>query len=212
MTNGTVTHDASVQRIDDFKFVFQGDDGSREANFKDSYRFNIAAWKLARMLGIEDMIPPSIERSYEGMPGSFTWWIDDVQMDEGERVKDGVSAPDAERWDQEMQVVHVFDELIYNTDRNLTNLLIDKQWRIWMIDHTRAFRAQHDLRNNKNLVKCDRNLLAKMKALNAASLGKQLSHYVSNEEIRGLLARRDTIVRFVEQEGAAALYDRPPRT
>jgi hypothetical protein len=33
--------------------------------------------------------------------------------------------------------MRAFDQLIYNTDRNLGNLLIDGDWRIWMIDHTR---------------------------------------------------------------------------
>jgi len=40
-----------------------------------------------------------------------------------------------------MWVVRLFDQLIYNTDRNLGNLLIDKSWRLWMIDHTRAFKV-----------------------------------------------------------------------
>ena len=36
--------------------------------------------------------------------------------------------------------VRMFDQLIYNVDRNLGNLVIDKNWTIWMIDHSRAFR------------------------------------------------------------------------
>jgi hypothetical protein len=70
---------------------------------------------------------------------------------------------------------------------------------------------RHDLRNEKNLVQCDRGLLAKMKALDAATLKKQLSPYVNGEEIKGLLARRDLIVKFFERKGPGALYDRPER-
>jgi len=110
-----------------------------------------------------------------------------------------------------MYVVRVFDQLIFNTDRNLTNLLIDKNWHIWMIDHSRSFRMRHDLRNTKNLVKCDRNLLAKMKTLDQATLKKELSPDVNSEEIKGLLARRDLIVKFFESKGPSVLYDRPRR-
>jgi len=212
MTDGTVTHDASVQTIDEFKAKFQSDDGRTEMNFKDSYKFNIAAWKLSRLLGIDDMIPPSVERKYEGKSASYTWWIEDVQMDEVERTKKKIEPPDKERWNQEMYVVRVFDQLLYNTDRNLTNLLIDKDWRIWMIDHTRAFRTYHDLQAPKNLVQCDRGLLAKMKTLDQDTLFKELTPYVSKDEVKGLIFRRDRIVKFFDEKGDSVLYDRPKRT
>ena len=211
MTDGKITHDASVQRINDHQTVFQGAGGTTELNFKDTYMFNIAGWKLAKMLGIEDMVPPSVERSYKGDTASFTWWIDDVLMDEEERLAKKISPPDRDHWDKEIQVMHVYDQLMYNTDSNATNLLIDKQWRVWMIDHTRAFRRQTALMDPKMLSTCDRTMLAKMKALNAASLEKEMKNYLEKGEIQGLLARRDLIVKFFAAKGDSALYDRPPR-
>ncbi len=212
LTDGTLTHDASVQRIDEHQNVFQGQDGTSEFNFKDTFKFNVAAWKLAKLLGIDDMMPPYVERKFKGDSASYSWWVDDVQMDEEDRTKKHINAPNMEAWNQEMYVVRVFDQLIFNTDRNLTNLLIDKQWHIWMIDHSRTFRTRHDLRNAKNLVQCDRTLLAKMKALDEPMLKKALSPYVNSEEIKGLLARRDLIVKFFESQGESALYDRPKRS
>jgi len=212
LSDGKITHDASVQRINESKAVFQGQDGSTEFNFKDTYKFNIAAWRLSRLLGIDDMIPPSVERKYKGESAAFTWWIEDVQMDEQERVKSGVKAPDTDRWNQEMYVVRVFDQLIYNTDRNLTNLLIDKQWRIWMIDHSRAFRTRSDLKEVRDLAECDRQLLAHLKTLDQATLQKELMPFLTKPEISGLLSRRDKIVKFFEKKGDSALYDRPSRT
>ena len=212
MTDGKITHDASVQRIDEHKDVFQGQDGTSEFNFKDSWKFNVAAWKLAQLLGIGDMMPPYVDRKFKGDSASYSWWVDDVMMDEETRTKKNQTAPNLDAWNQEMYVVRVFDQLIYNTDRNLTNLLIDKDWHIWMIDHSRSFRAQHSLRNVKNLSQCDRALLAKMKALDASTLKMTLSPYVNGEEIKGLLARRDAIVKFFEKKGESALYDRPKRS
>jgi len=106
----------------------------------------------------------------------------------------------------------VFDQLIFNVDRNLGNLRIDERWHIWMIDHTRSFRTRRDLNSPKNLVSCDRRLLAKMKALDEATLRKELAPYLNREELKGLLARRDLIVRFFGSKGESALYERPART
>ena len=211
MSDGRITHDASVQRIDEHKTVFEKSTGGSELNFKDTYQFNIAGWRLARLLGLEDMVPPSVERKFHGQSAAFTWWVDDVLMDEVARTSKKLTSPDPDRWNNEMYVVRVFDQLIFNTDRNLTNLLIDKQWRIWMIDHTRAFRMQRTLLDPRNLVKCDRNLLARMQSLDSSTLERELAPYANKEEIRGLLARRDLIVNFFESKGDAALYDRPQR-
>ena len=210
MTDGRITHDASVQRIDEHKNVFEKSTGGSELNFKDTYKFNIAGWRLARLLGLEDMVPPSVDRKFQGQSAAFTWWIDDVLMDEVARTAKKIDPPDQEHWNSEMYVVRVFDQLISNTDRNLTNLIIDKQWRIWMIDHTRAFRTQRTVLDARNLVKCDKSLLARMKALDQASLERELAPYANREEVRGLLARRDFIVNFFESK-VGALYDRPPR-
>jgi hypothetical protein len=211
LSDGKITHDASVQRINDRQAVFQGQNGSTELNFKDTYVFNIAGWRLAKMLGIEDMVPPSVERRYMGTSASYTWWIDDVLMDEEDRLAKKISPPDRDKWDKEIQVMHVYDQLMYNTDSNATNLLIDKQWRVWMIDHTRAFRTMKTLLDPKMISSCDRGLLAKMKTLDAASLKKEMNDYLDSGEIKGLLARRDLIVKILESNGDRALYDRPSR-
>ena len=90
-----------------------------------------------------------------GNTSAVTWWIDNSMM-EVDRRKKHLDAPDMDAWNREMYVVRVFDQLIYNTDRNLQNLMIDPDFHIWMIDHTRAFRMQTTLREKKDLVKCDR--------------------------------------------------------
>ena len=58
-------HQAQSQSIDETKSHFQGDRGS-EINFRDTWKFNIAAYELGKLLGIDDMIPPSIERKHGG--------------------------------------------------------------------------------------------------------------------------------------------------
>ena len=209
LSDGQLTHDASIQRIDETKHNYQTTMGV-EMLFRDSWMFNVAAYKLDRLLGL-NMIPTTVERSYQGTHGSFTWWVDDVLMDEEQRQAKKQQSPDQNSWNIQMNIVNVFDQLIYNTDRNMGNLLIDKNWQIWMIDHTRAFRTNTNLMNAKVLASCDSALLEKLKQLDAATLKKEIGAYTGSMEIKGLLARRDKIVRAFEQKGPSALYTSPRR-
>src|SRR4051812_1082185 len=55
LSDGSITHDANVQTIDDRRLTFKGGAGSTIMNFKDLWQYNVAGWKMARLLGIEDM-------------------------------------------------------------------------------------------------------------------------------------------------------------
>jgi hypothetical protein len=206
LSDGTITHDASIQTIDVFMQEFKSKQGV-EFNFRDSWRYNVAAYRLDRMLEI-GMTPPSIERSFKNKPAAFTWWVDDVLMDEGERLKTKTTAPDSNLWNQQMWVVRLFDQLIYNVDRNLGNLLIDKTWTVWMIDHSRAFRLIDKLRSPESVTRCDRVLFDKLKALDEKTLKQVMGDYLTGPEIRAVLLRRNEVVALIEKGGPTALYDR----
>ncbi len=207
-------HDGHIQTVDVAMTKFETARGT-EMNFRDTYKFNIAAYELAKLLGIGDMVPPSVCRRVPGgKEGAVTWWVDDVLCVETDRIRKKMQPPDPDRWNCQMHVVRVFDQLIANTDRNLGNLVIDKNWHVWMIDHTRAFRTCTDPPTPKNLVKCDRHLLVRLRELTRAELDETLGHWLTPMEIAGILKRRDKIVeRFdaaVKRSGeAAVLYDRP---
>ena len=205
LTDGTITHDASIQTIDERKAQFPTDRGT-EFNFRDSWTYNVAAYRLARLLGI-DTIPPSVRRNWEGGPASFTWWVDDVMMDEKERVARKVQPPDPQGWNRQIHVVRVFDQLICNVDRNLGNLLITKDWTVWMIDHSRSFRLQDTIREPGNLVRCNRQLLERLRALDYDTAKRVLDDYLTEPELKALFTRRDLIVAHFDALGAAALYD-----
>ena len=48
LSEGKLTHDAQFQPIDVYKPVFHGAEGTVEKNFRDTYKFNIAAYRLGR--------------------------------------------------------------------------------------------------------------------------------------------------------------------
>ena len=209
LTDGVVTHDASVQTIEEAKARFETPYGT-ELNFKDSWRFNVAAYRIDRLLEL-GMTPPSIERRYRNKPASFTWWLDEVLMDEQERLRTRQSAPDTADWNQQMWTTRLFDQLIANADRNLTNLLIDKQWAIWMIDHSRAFRTNPAPAVPGNLSKVERRLLERLRQLNADDLKHAVGDFLEPAQITTLLQRRDRIVEHFDRGGADMMFDRAPR-
>jgi hypothetical protein len=205
LTDGTLTHDASIQAIDEYKPAFTTATGT-EINFRDSWKFNVAAYRLDRLIALH-MVPVSIERRHAGKEAAFTWWVDDVMMDEGQRVKKAIEPPDRAWWVQQIAQMRVFDQLIDNTDRNLGNLLITRDWRVWLIDHSRAFRWTDTLRRPKQLTRCDRTVLERMRALDRATLKQALGRYLAAPEIDALLARRDLIVAHFDRLGETALFD-----
>lgn len=198
LTDGVITHDAQIQTIDQRKTSFTDARGTY-LHFADSYRHNIAAYELDKILEI-GMIPPSVQRAVRGQTSSVTWWVDDVQMTEKQRYQKKIAPPDQAAWNRQIYCVRTFDELIYNFDRNLGNLVITKQWRIWMIDHTRAFLPYQKLKDAKRLVQCDRHLMAAMRGLTLEKAQEALSPYLDSLRIQGLMARRDAIIAHFERE------------
>ena len=211
LSDGSVNHDASIQSID--KSAQRYETATRvELNFRDYWAYNVAAYRLAVMLGI-DMVPPSVERQFRGEKAAFTWWVDDVMMDEQERLKAKRRPPNTIDLNAHLHVLRVFDELIANTDRNGGNMLIDRRWKLWLIDHSRAFRTHDAPRAPAKLTLCERTMLSRMKDLTEASLKQALGDYLTMFEIRAVLKRRDHIVTRFESLGTVALYDLrvPPR-
>ncbi len=198
LSDGNITHDAAFQTVNERKAIFRGESGRTEMNFVDSYRYNLAAWELADLLGLADMMPATVERKWKGKKGSLSWWVPTL-MDEAERLRKKVEPPDVEAWNQQMYLMRVFSQLVYDTDRNLGNVLIGRDWKLYMIDFTRAFRLFHDLENPKNLVKCSRALLESLRRLDAARVAERAGRYLSKPEIQGVMKRRDRIVAVFDK-------------
>lgn len=208
LSNGVLTHDAQVQNVDIAKPFFEVGPKHSEVNFRDSYRYNIAAYRLAVMLGL-DNVPMSVERVVDGKPAAVTWWLDNV-MDDGDRRKKKVSNSNPLRAADYYSVMYVFDELIQNRDRNQGNIMWSPDSRMWMIDHTRAFRTGRDLLKPENLTRIERSLFEKLRALDRQAFTDAVGKTLTKDEIEALFIRRDRLVQFFEQKiasvGEAVLY------
>ena len=192
LTDGTWTHDAAFQSVDQRKDIARIG-GRTELKFADSYHFNIAAYRLARLLGFDDLVPVSVKRRWNGTMGALTWWID-AASDEASRIEQRVRPPDLSAWVSQHYRMEIFTELVHDTDRNQGNILYEADWHLWMIDFTRAFRQWKELRAPERLVRYDAPLVELLQRLTSNLLRETMGTHLTSAEISGVLARRDLIV------------------
>ena len=197
---GETKHSAQIQSVNKDLPDFFGEDG-KPVPMKDCWRFNVAAYKLDRLLDL-GMGTVVVSRAFKGKPAAFSWWVDDVLFEEVDRIKKGLESPDPEGFDRQRAVSRVFDELVINIDRNVANLLITKSWNIVLIDHTRCFTTYPNIRNTDNLNRVSRKMIAKMKQLNKENVSAAVGSMLTAAEVDALLQRRDKIVVFFEKRAA----------
>lgn len=196
-----VTHRAVFKPVDIRK---QGattlEDGTVEVDFRDTWETEVAAYRLDRLIGL-GLVPATIERRVGRDTGSLQWWVES-EWTEGERSAQGLTAPDLEAWNQQMYKVRLFDQLISNTDRHPKNLLITKDFQVRLIDHSRSFRPDRELRNPEMLARFSRSLLDAIARLDKDNLKDAIGRFVNGAEIDRLLQRRDAILELARQRVA----------
>ena len=217
---GDVIHDAAFQDIDKNKDEVRFRSGRTERDFRDFYGYNIAAYRLARLLGYDDLVPVSVERVWKGRRGALTWWVD-KKWDEDERVKEGAEPPDVPAWERQLYLARAFTALVADTDRNLGNQLVTADFHLWLIDFTRAFRHTMDLKSPSLLRRIDRRFYDRLKALEEREVEAELAKYLDPQSRKALLSRRDALVEhfavLADERGdkSAVFYESdstPPRS
>jgi len=204
-----VTQYGVFKTIDEYAKVKQLDRGV-ELEFQDSWKTEVAAYELDKLLGL-GMVPATVERTFNGKKGSLQFWVTS-KMSEAERYKKKLQPPAKFDWEEQIARIRMFDNLIYNTDRHMNNLLITDDWKIRLIDHSRTFRPFEQLKDPKQLTRFSRSILEKMEALNEPLLKERLGNYLSPYQIQGLLKRRDAMIalsrKLIAEKGAGAVLYR----
>lgn len=181
----------------------------------DSHRFDAAAYRLDRLLGM-DRVPPSVPRRIGGETGTIRIWLEKTVTEHTRSRKLAIEPPDYRRWHQQYLLMRLFDNLVANRDSNLGNLLIDSNWRMWFIDCTRCFGKTETLYIPiEKFEHCERGFWNGLNALDETSAREELSPYLDRGEIKSLLARRDAMVehfqKLIEEKGEGrVLYDVVP--
>ena len=210
LTDDKQTLHAAWKTIDVHKPGQQRMERGWEFDFRDSWKSEVAAYELDKLLGL-GLVPPTVERRVDGRTGSLQMWIE-AAMTEDDRKQKGLEAPDAAAWNAQMHKVRLLHQLTYNTDyRNVRNVLVDPKFRVYAVDSSRAFRIQEELLTPEDLVGFSRAVLEKLAALDRPTLVARLGAWLDGRQIDGLLARRDRILalvkeRIAEKGEGAVLY------
>lgn len=186
---------------------FKGIQPGRYNGFWESYRSEIAAYELDKLLDLQ-MIPPTVEKRVEGSLGAAVMWVKPVKSFKDLGGPPTPPSVHAARWNRQILRAKMFDCLIYNKDPNLGNWLVDPAWNLILIDHTRSFTS--DKKMVHDLQRVDSELWQRMKALTEEQLTQSLEKWLDKRSIRGMLERRDMmqveIDKLVAEKGEAAVF------
>ena len=194
-----------------------------DARLFDKWQCEIAAYRLDKLLGV-NMVPPTVERRYRMYSGSLQLWVD-LPMSERKMVNEKISVPaeKADHYEKMRDLQRAFDSLIANSDRSLQNLCYTPEWRMLLIDHSRAFRDSYPYLNRliygKNgllttagFSRLPRKFVENLRALNLAMISKAIESYLTGYEIEAILVRQKLLLKEIdetikERGEAAVLYD-----
>ena len=164
--------------------------------FYESYKSEIAAYEIDKLLDL-GMVPPKVERRIDGELGVAVMWVEGAKSF---AALGGAPAPPPAKvaiWNREIIRAKMFHNLIGDIDPNLGNWLIDAEWRVTLIDQSRALttttRLVHEMRQ------IDGPLWTRMRALTVDGLKRDLARWLGPAEIRAILARRDEMQKKIDR-------------
>lgn len=213
LERGSVRARAVFRDVDKHRERTKLPDGGDYAMFYDRAIHEVAAYELGLLLGL-DLIPPTVERYMGGQRGTVQLWIEGA-MTEGQRKERGLQPPVLRRWRYQQQIMRVFDALVHNSDRNSGNSLVDGQWNLWMIDHTRAFQRPRGAIEFPTINQLPATLWDAMQRLDRDLTRERLSRYLEPLQIASMFRRHARLIEHVRRliaergEEAVLLAQRP---
>jgi len=210
LSDGTSTHKAVWKTIDELRrgvTTFPG--VGAIIDYEDSYRFEIAAYELDKLVGF-DLVPPTVERTIGRKKGALQMWVEGA-MTEGDRKQKRISPPDIDAWNTQIHRLRLMHQLTFNWDaQNIQNTLLDGSFKVYGIDFSRSFSAYSEVRREQLLERFSRRDLEAIKTLDEPKLKAAIGRWVSMPQVRAVLKLRDQIVeiaakRVVEKGEAAVL-------
>ncbi|GGA76542.1 hypothetical protein GCM10011369_18040 [Neiella marina] len=177
------------------------DDKQFRASFKtfnksgDRYIFEVAAYKLDRLLG-QNLVPPTVLRTIDGKEGAVQLWVEDLIDDnhKNDHKVEYTGMCEELGW---TRLMLNFDTLIFNIDRNNGNILWDEEFFGMFIDHSQAFgdtvgKPKMYRRSTFRLSKLHKK---RLRSLTLDNLKAELSDYLNGTQINAIIKRRDYILR-----------------
>jgi hypothetical protein len=182
--------------------------------YLEGWNYEISAYRMDKLLGL-NMVPPTVEIRFRGDRGSCQLWIEDTMSLKTKEAKK-IKTPSFKifYWNRATYLQRAFDNLIANEDRHMNQILITKDWRMILIDHSRSFRTGKvrgiDYTNSliytekhkegpKLMSELPRAFVEKIKALNFQMIKDAVGEYLTDDEINAVLARKELVLKEIDK-------------
>ncbi len=188
----------------------------RMKGYIEGWRYEIAAYLFDKYLGL-NMVPPTVEKRFQGNRGSCQLWVDHwMSLKRIKEKKIKVPPIKVFSYNRNLYLQRAFDNLIGNEDRHQNNYLLTEDWRMILIDHSRSFRTGKKwttqlLYTEKHpegpmvMRELPRSLFEKIKSLDYDTIKGFVGEYLTDEEINAVLARKELIIqeinKLIQQNG-----------
>ncbi len=197
------------------KAVFRYVHRPRPHPLAHSFRYELAAYELSKLLEL-DIVPPTVARTIEGLPGALQLFIDG-SVSEHDFARTGAVPPDPRLLRNSLNTVRLFEGLAGDAcgDKDDTFIHTDT-WQARRVDLAEAFPPTAALSEDCAIERCPKSLYEKLLRMDPASTKKRLKAWLSDGEIDALCARKGQIVtalmELIKSRGeASVLYTPLPR-
>ena len=196
--DGKTTHRAI------FKYI----DRPKPQALASSYKHELAAYELSKLLGV-DVIPPVVARRIENIPGSLQIMIEGC-ITESERQKQYLAPSDPQAFSDAIAEIRVLEHLTHCERSDLGDLLIHKDdWKVCRVDFAEAFSPKAELLAEADIHRCSRRLYSGLKSTPDSAIREALKAHLEGPEVEALLARRKLILSrldaLIKEKGEAAV-------
>lgn len=186
--------DGKYQRNGFFKYI----DRTRPTHLPDSYKYEIAAYELNKLLGL-NIVPPVVEREIEGIKGSLQLFLKGYNK-ESDRKRRNIEPSDPKSFQNALEEINVFEILSYDECKDADDTLVHMEdWKLWRVDFSEAFYPSPELKPGCEITCCSKTLYQNLLKLKNNVIKAKLKPYLNTEEINALLKRKKIILKKIKQ-------------
>ncbi|MDH7513423.1 MAG: hypothetical protein QHH14_10815 [Clostridiales bacterium] len=188
--------------------IFKHVDSRRPQPTPDSYKYELAAYELAKLLGI-GIVPPVVEREVSGRKGSLQVFLENF-LKEKDRQRKKIEPPDPKSFADALEEVKVLENLVYDVCLDADDIWIHKDnWTVCRVDFSEAFDTSAELLQGCEISRCSRKLYQGLLQLKDGAAAARLAPYLNKNEIKALLQRKNLIIekirKLIEEKGEEAV-------
>ena len=163
----------------------------------DSYKYELAAYELSKLLDLE-IIPPTVEREIEGARGSLQYFVPGC-ISETDRERLLLQPPDLKAFLGRLDEIKVFEALVNDTCLDKDDTLIQQPgWKVYRVDFAEAFTPNPGLAAGCPINRCPRRLFEHLQKTARQIVESKLKPYLSDDEIGAICDRKKRIIARLE--------------